>query len=101
MAACNRSFVYGVRSVNVLDDAVPIRKDSRRPVNHQIGDRRVEQQLAQFLGKERQNQFDSSSRSLPWLLPCLFERDAGSTETRFSWNSVMVNPSGLMNSYCG
>ena len=24
-----------------------------------------------------------------------------STETRFSWNSVMVNPSGLMNSYCG
>ena len=85
-----------LRESDLLDDAIAVCKDSARPIDHQIGDRWIEQKLAQLLGKERQNQVEAH-RAAPAAASGL----CTSTETRFSWNSVMVNPSGLMNSYCG
>jgi hypothetical protein len=39
--------------LNVLDHSVPIREYTRAAVDHQIGDRRVQQERPQFFGKER------------------------------------------------
>ena len=104
IAACKRSLVYGVESA--MCSTTPPRSaiDAGRPVNHQVGDGRVKQQRPQLFGKERQYQLEAH-RTAP-AAGCAMAAGRGiaapgamgSTDTRFSWNSVMVNPSGLMNS---
>src|ERR1700722_2443781 len=92
---------------NMLDYAAAIRIDSSSPVNHQVGDRRVQEERPQLLGEKRQNQLEAHrdapvvGSGAPAGFGALVPGAMGSTETRFSWNSVMVNPSGSMNSYCG
>src|SRR6266567_4274385 len=101
--------VVGVRrgERNMLDHAATIRVNAGSPVNHQVGDRRVKQKSPQLLGKERQYQFETHrvapglGTAIPDGLGAAAPAAMGSTETRFSWNSVIVKPSGLMNSYCG
>jgi uncharacterized protein YneF (UPF0154 family) len=44
---------------NLLHDTIAIREDSIRSIYHQIGDRWIEQKLAQFLGEKRQNQVEA------------------------------------------
>ena len=92
---------------NMLDYAAAIGIDPGSPVNHQIGDRRVQEERPQLLGEERQNQVEAHRVApvvgsvTPAGLRMVVPGSMGSTETRFSWNSVMVSPNGLMNSYCG
>src|SRR6185312_138584 len=76
-------------------------------IDHQVRDRRVEQEFAQLFGKERQYQL-VAHRGPPDVgvalileLRTAIPGATGSTETRFSWNSVIVKPSGLMVSNCG
>jgi hypothetical protein len=44
---------------------------------------------------------DLALSARPNLNHSFVRSETAEAETRFSWNSVMVKPSGLMNSYCG
>ena len=93
-----QAFVRDTAAVSSICSTTPLRS-AKTPLVPLIIRSEIDgssSKLAQFLGKERQNQVETHR-----VAPATASGLCTSTETRFSWNSVMVNPSGLMNSYCG
>src|SRR5436190_14570348 len=91
----------------MLHDAAAIGVHAGGAIDHQIRDGRVQQEPAQLFRKERQYQLvahrgpPDAGIELPIDFGTAIPGVIGSTDTRFSWNSVIVKPSGLMVSNCG